>query len=73
MENKEIIKEIEKRYNEALEKMPKSYDYDITKENNKIFIKINGKEHSITRQALADKSDGVGDKLADEIWSWIHP
>ena len=72
MENKDIIKEIEKRYTEALGKIGKSFDCDITKEKNTVFVKINGVEHSITRQALAGKPDGVGDKLANEIWHWIQ-
>lgn len=72
MENKDIIREIEKRYIEAQKNKDPSFYYDITKEKGTVFIKINSEEYSITRQALADKPDGIGSKLADKIWNWIH-
>ncbi|MEK7089061.1 MAG: hypothetical protein AAB913_02945 [Patescibacteria group bacterium] len=72
MENEDLIKEIKKRYNEALEKNHKSYSLGLYKDKGLIFIEINNVEYSITRQILADKPSGVGDELANKIWNWIQ-
>lgn len=72
MENKDIIKEIVKRYNEALNNNSKSFDYGVTKKERTIFIEIDKSEYSVTRQALSDKPDGVGDDMANKILNWIQ-
>ena len=73
MDKKEVLEEIKKRYDEALGKNTKSFDCGISKEGQVISIEINKKEYSVTRQSLADKPEGFGDRLGNEIWHWIQP
>ena len=70
---KEIVDKIVRRYNESQKKGDSSARYSITRKERVIFIEIDGEEYSIARQDLSDNPDGVGDNLANAIWTWIHP
>ena len=69
MSNKEIITELVKRYQEPKKNGIIGIDSELSREAWRIFLEVNGKQYSITRQALADE---VGDEFANAIWLWIR-
>lgn len=75
MTNQEIAQWLKNTYEKSLKSGAESHQSGLSRSKGTqgtIFLQVDGKTHSITKNTLADEL-GNDDELASQIWNWIHP